>query len=78
MTTYDDAMRTIVDLPEDQIRALAEICRRDKISRAAAIRQAISQYAKGRRTRSEGEAFGLWRDRRMDGLTYQRRLRREW
>lgn len=25
-----------------------------------------------------GRAFGLWRGRALDGLAYERRLRREW
>lgn len=78
MTSYDDGMRTIVDLPEDQLRALGELCRRDKISRAEAIRRAVAQYAGHRSALGGRRAFGLWRGRRLDGLRYQRRLRREW
>jgi metal-responsive CopG/Arc/MetJ family transcriptional regulator len=78
MTSYDDAMRTIVELPEDQVRALSRLCRRDKISRAEAIRRAITQYAQRRGGTDEGRAFGLWRRRGVDGLHYQRRLRRQW
>ncbi len=42
MTYYDDAMRTIVDLPDEQVEALAELCEREKISRAEAIRRAVA------------------------------------
>ena len=78
MASYDDAMRTIVDLPEEQLRSLAEVCRREGISRAEAVRRAVAEYA-GRHSASDIEqAFGLWRERRRDGLTYERRLRREW
>jgi metal-responsive CopG/Arc/MetJ family transcriptional regulator len=78
MTSYDAAMRTIVDLPEDQLRALSEVCRRDKISRAEAIRRAVAQYARRRPPGERDRAFGLWRRRRLDSLQYQRKLRREW
>jgi hypothetical protein len=79
MSLYDDGdMRTIVDLPEEQIRALAEVCRREKISRAEAVRRAVAEYA-GRHAAGDAEkAFGLWRQGQVDGLSYERRLRREW
>lgn len=79
MTCYDDAMRTIIDLPHDQLEALDGICRREAISRAEAIRQAVTLLVRERRASTSGVAFGLWRDRRQtDGLRYQERLRGEW
>ena len=78
MTAYDDAMRTIVSLPEDQLRALAELCRREGISRAQAIRLAVERFTQEELRRSQEDAFGLWRGRGVDGLEYERRLREEW
>ena len=78
MTWYDDAVRTIIDLPDDQLEALADLCRREGVSRAEAIRQAIAHYMQSRRTADGGPAFGLWRTRPIDGLAYERRLRDEW
>lgn len=78
MPSYDDGMRTIIELPADQLRDLAEICRREKISRAEAVRRAVAEYATRRRAPESREAFGLWRGRGVDGLAYERRLRREW
>jgi metal-responsive CopG/Arc/MetJ family transcriptional regulator len=78
MPSYDDVMRTIIDLPEEQILALAEVCRREKISRAEAVRRAVAEYASRHATGEAGKAFGVWRGRRVDGLAYERRLRREW
>ena len=78
MTSYDDVMRTIVEIPEDQLRDLADLCRREGISRAEAIRRAIAEYARRRKGGKTRPAFGLWRGRRRDGLAYERRLRREW
>lgn len=71
-------MRTIIDLPDTQLEALDGICRREGISRAEAIRRAIAQHVGQAAAADAGRAFGLWRARRVDGLTYQRRLRREW
>lgn len=78
MPSYDDVMRTIVQLPDDQLRQLAELSRREKISRAEAIRRAVAEYARKRSAGGIRKAFGLWRGRRRDGLAYERRLRREW
>ena len=79
MTFYDDAMRTIIDLPEDQLHALDGICRREEISRAEAIRRAVALLVRHRGAGASGIAFGLWRGkRRVDGLRYQERLRGEW
>jgi len=71
-------MRTIVDIPEEQLRQLSELCRREGFSRAEAIRRAVAQYLEARLPPPHDEAFGLWRDRGVDGLEYQERLRREW
>ncbi len=71
-------MRTIIEMPEAQLRALAELCQREKISRAEAIRRAVADYAGRKRVDGAEQAFGLWRRRRVDGLAYERRLRREW
>ena len=71
-------MRTIVDLPKDQIDSLAELCRREGISRAEAIRRAIASYLADEGAASDDDAFGMWRDRKIDGVAYQSKLRREW
>ena len=78
MPSYDDVMRTIIDLPEEQIQALAEVCRRERISRAEAVRRAVAEYASRHATGDAEGAFGLWRGRGIDGLTYESRLREEW
>ncbi len=78
MTCYDDAVRTIIELPQDQLDALDGICRRERISRAEAIRRAVALLVRQRQPGLDGGAFGLWRERSRDGLDYQQRLRREW
>jgi len=71
-------MRTIINLPDEQVRRLAEVCRRDRLSRAEVIRRAVAEYLAKRESLEREEAFGIWRDRGDDGLDYERRLRREW
>ncbi len=71
-------MRTIVDLPEEQVQRLGELCRREGVSRAEAVRRAVGDYLDAHALRERQDAFGMWRDRRVDGLAYEGRLRREW
>lgn len=70
-------MRTLIDLPEDDIRALAEIGRAEGASRAALIRRAVAAWLAAHGPKSGDDAFGLWSGEE-DGLTYQQRLREEW
>jgi metal-responsive CopG/Arc/MetJ family transcriptional regulator len=71
-------MRTLVDLTDRQVAALDELSKREERSRAALIRQAIDDYLARRRSNQESDAFGLWGERKVDGLTYQKRVRSEW
>jgi metal-responsive CopG/Arc/MetJ family transcriptional regulator len=75
-------MRTLIDIPDDQIAALAEIGREAKKSRAALVRDmiahGIAQYTQARHEAALEAAFGIWKDKVEDGLEYQRRLRAEW
>lgn len=71
-------MRTVIDLPAQQVEALADICRKEGISRAEAIRRAVAVYLEASHAAAGADAFGLWADREADGVAYQRRLRGEW
>ncbi|MEJ0016487.1 MAG: ribbon-helix-helix protein, CopG family [Acetobacteraceae bacterium] len=71
-------MRTLVDIPNDLIRSLAELGARSKRPRAALIREAIAEYLANHRASPAEDAFGLWGDAAADGLKYQRKARAEW
>jgi len=74
-------MRTLIDIPDDQIAELAQIAEREKVSRAALVRRAIADLLASRRAKKDdaiAAAFGLWGDDGEDGLAYQERLRSEW
>ena len=74
-------MRTLVDIPDDQIEELNKLAEREKVSRASLVRRAVADLlASKRKARGDGiaAAFGLWADRQEDGLAYQERLRSEW
>jgi metal-responsive CopG/Arc/MetJ family transcriptional regulator len=51
--------RTIIDIPEDQLREIDALCRLLGISRAEAVRRALRDYAQ-RNGHVKTEAFGLW------------------
>ena len=70
-------MRTIIDLPEDQINALAELCKIERISRAEAVRRALSEMLAKKKIRGRELAFGTWH-KRGDGRKIVEYLRREW
>jgi metal-responsive CopG/Arc/MetJ family transcriptional regulator len=71
-------MRILVDVGDTQIRELDASSKEEKRSRAALIREAIDDYLARRRKKHEGDAFGLWGKRKVDGLVYQQKVRREW
>jgi predicted transcriptional regulator len=72
-------MRTLIDLPDSQIQALAALCDQVKQPRAALIREAVAEYLQRHRAKkSADEAFGLWGKNGADGLGYQEKVRAEW
>ncbi len=70
-------MRTLIDIPDRQIKDLTAICKTENVSRAEIIRQAISAYLEKKKP-GTAEAFGLWKQHKIDGLTYQEQARSEW
>ena len=71
-------MRTIVELPEQQIEALKAMSEQEGLSRAELMRRAIAEYLAHHQGRVGESAFGLWHDQGEDGLTRQQKLRQEW
>ena len=71
-------MRISVDLSEAQIRALDTLAKRQGKSRASLIRCAIDDFLAEHRRAQSDDAFGLWGERKIDGLKCQERARGEW
>ncbi len=71
-------MRTIVDLPAEQIEALKQISQRSRLSHAELMRQAVAEYLERHNPDREDAAFGLWQERGREGVACQQRLRDEW
>lgn len=81
--------RTIVDLPDSDIRALDDRAKKNKVSRAALVRKAVAKYLKEEPVlENQGDEdpiqkyFGFAKDipgafDGLDGLEYQRKLRTE-
>jgi predicted transcriptional regulator len=74
-------MRTLIDLKEEEVAALDAQAKREGVSRAALMRQAIAEFLGRIGSPDEDAGFGAWkRDARpaIDGLAHQEKLRREW
>ena len=71
-------MRTVIDVPDELIESLDQVGALEQRSRAALIRDAITEYLKVKSIPAAEEDFGLWKDRKTDGVRYQRSLRDEW
>jgi metal-responsive CopG/Arc/MetJ family transcriptional regulator len=82
LSSNDIAMRTIVDLPDEQIRALDAYGKKHGVSWAEAVRQAVAMFLPKRSQRrldlSNHPAFGASKHRKADSVRFQRRLREEW
>lgn len=72
-------MRTIVDLTDRQIADLDRLSKKHDLSRAELVRRAVDRYLA--ETAPDREAgFALWKraGAKTDGLTFQRRMRKDW
>lgn len=71
-------MRTLIDIEETDIEQLDAIAVELKQSRASLIREAVAEYLAKRQRKTIDDAFGLWRNHKIDGLAHQRKMRSEW
>ena len=78
-------MRTIVDLPKEQIEALDTYAKSKGISRAAVVREAVATYLPEKKKKKD---LNYWRNhpafgsekmpKGFDSIEYVRKLRAEW
>ena len=71
-------MQTIVEIPDAIAPKLAELARREGCSEAAVVTAALERYLEQKAPGESDAAFGLWRERAVDGLAYEEKLRAEW
>lgn len=70
-------MRTLVEIPDDDIRWLDRQADERGVSRTALVREAVAQMRSGTSRRGVDGYFGIWRDRSDvgEGQSFQRRIR---
>ena len=71
-------MRTIVDLPDEQLGALARLCEKQKISRAEAVRRAVDRLIKESKSDQKDVGFGIWKHKNLESRKFVEQLRNEW
>ncbi len=71
-------MRTIVDLPAEQLDGLAHLCSAQNISRAEAVRRAVAAMLERESGTQVDTGFGLWRHKRITSRKMVDKLRQEW
>ena len=72
--------RVLVDVPADDVRKLDEIAKREGKSRAAVLREAVSNYLEANGKEGFEKYFGLWARHgiSIDSHEYDRQRRAEW
>jgi hypothetical protein len=78
MTLHDDVMRTIIDLPQEQLAALARHCDVHRISRAEAVRRAVDRFLKECQPEEKDVGFGAWKGRKLNARAHVDNLRDGW
>jgi metal-responsive CopG/Arc/MetJ family transcriptional regulator len=71
-------MKMVLDIGASRGQALDAFAKAEKRSRSSIAREAIDDYLAQRRDSAREDAFGLWGDRRIDGLDYQKKMRGTW
>ena len=73
-------MRTLIDIPDEDLAGLDALADRNSRSRAAEVREAIRLHLRHRSGKNWiAQGAGYWRDRDDigDSVAYQRRLRED-
>ncbi|MCW5735823.1 MAG: ribbon-helix-helix protein, CopG family [Enhydrobacter sp.] len=71
-------MKITLDIGSSRGKALDALAEAEKRSRSSIIREVIDECLARRRERARRDAFGLWRNHKVDGLDYQRKVRGTW
>lgn len=71
-------MRTIIDLPQEQIDSLKEMSAETNASRAQLIRYAVHEYVQSYQASQSDSAFGIFKEQPIDSIEYQQNMRGEW
>ena len=66
-------MRALIDMNDAQVQSFDALAKALRQSRTA-----IDDYLDRHRREQVEDGFGLWGKRKVDGLVYQQKVRREW
>lgn len=69
-----------MDIEATKVEALDRVAKRRKVSRASLIRNAVDDYLTREQQKDEAfeQAFGAWKDRKIDADAFINALRDEW
>ncbi len=72
--------KVLFDIENSKLENLDAILAEKGWSRAEAIRYAIDMLLEDelKQDSMASEAFGLWADKKIDGLEFQKNIRKEW
>lgn len=71
-------MRTLVDIPNEDLEVIGSVTAKLGISRAEFVRRAVRASLVPFRDADHADAFGILKGELPDGLIYQERIRSEW
>ena len=71
-------MRTIITIDDKEAADFFALCQAKGWSRAKGFREGARLLMKQDMPIKKVDAFGIWKSRAIDGVTYQQRLRDEW
>lgn len=73
-------MRTIIDIPKEDLEKLDKAALEHKVSRAEMVRRSVSLYLhqEERLVENFKKAFGAWDNAEFDSSDFQHEMRKEW
>jgi hypothetical protein len=71
-------MRTLIDIPDEDIKVIGSVTAKLGISRAEFVRRAVAASLVPYRDADQADAFGILKGKLPDGLAYQEKIRGEW
>ena len=71
-------MRTIIELSAEQVQGLSGYCEQKGISRAQAIREAVTELLKEKGASERQRGFGLWKGKKIKSREWVDKIRAEW
>jgi hypothetical protein len=71
-------MKVLIELPDDWVKTLDQIALRKKVARVDLIRLGVQKTIETESDAAYKAAFGAWKDEKIDGVEFQRKLREEW